>query len=185
MAILQSNSSQHLQVTQKYGTFTIIFSFIQISKCFNTDIYFQAKTCFSKSGMRVVAIVTMHNPIVQTKLLKISPNLKTDCLVKCLWRNTLITNNSSGFKQSSLLWTSPLILWLRIFLQFHLRLWHFIFGSYLRPKSNHAIIISKSKYSNTLAVMSEKIAILSLCCGLDFLVHNGLDFPHCWRSIWS
>jgi hypothetical protein len=108
------------------------------------------------------------NPLVQTKLLQMSQDLKIECLVKCLRRNKFIANNSSGFKWSRLLWASPLILSLRIFLQFHFRLRHFIFGSYLRPSLIMPLFFPQASYSNILAVKSEKITILSFCLGWIF-----------------
>lgn len=166
METLQSNFSQHLQVTHKYGTITIIFSCVKIktlhraisndcSRCFNTGIYFQAKTCFSKSGMWDVAFVMTHNQSTCSKLLQMSPGLKTECLVNCLRRNKFITNKSSDSQQSRLLWASPLILSLRIFPQFHFRLGHFIFGSYLRPSLIVPLFFPKASSSNILAVSWE------------------------------
>lgn len=109
---------------------------------------------------------TCHD--VQTKLLQMSQDLKIECLVNCLRRNKFITNYSSDFKRSRLLWASPLILSLRIFLQFHLRLWHFIFGSYLRPSLIMPLFFPKASSSNILAMKSDKIAILSFCLGWIF-----------------
>lgn len=166
MEILQSNFSQRLQVTHKYGTITIIFSFIKIkklhgaisndcSRCFNTGIYFQAKTCFSKSGIWDVAFDMMHNQSTCSKLLQMSQGLKTECLVNCLRRNKFITNSSSDSKQSRLLWASTLILSLRIFLQFHFRL-AFYFWFILKTKSNHAILFPKANSFNIFAVKLRK-----------------------------
>ena len=110
---------------------------------------------------------TIH-ALVQTKLLQMSRDLKKESLVNCLRRNKFITINSSDFKRSRLLWASPINLSLRIFLQFHFRLWHFIFGSYVRPSLIMPLFFPKASSSNILAIKSEKIAHLSSCLGWIF-----------------
>lgn len=108
------------------------------------------------------------NPLVQIKLLQMSQDLKTECLVNCLRRNKFITNNSSDFKQSRLLWASPSFWVSEYFYNSTSDFGILFFGSYWRPSLIMPLLFPKASSSNILAIKYEKIAILGFCFGWIF-----------------
>jgi hypothetical protein len=184
---LLSKSSSYSQI----GNNQIIFSFIKIkklhgaisndcSRCFNTGIYFQAKTCFSKLACEMLNLSWCTiNPLVQAKLLQMSQDLKIECLVKCLTRNKFIVNNSSDFKRGRLLWASPAHFESQNISTILFQNSAFYFWFILKTKSNHVIIFSTSKLFQHSCCKVWDNRYSQFLFGLDFLAHNGLDFPLC------